>query len=116
MLPALKFTLKELLLGLVINTKPGHINASAAEAPVTESDITLQMAYVTQQSLDRYTEAVAHALRRKSMFNKRVLAGNPGEVTFSKGQLVQIHRSDLDYTFLCETIGVVKNNGNSITK
>jgi transposase InsO family protein len=102
LLPALKFTPKELLLGLVINTKPDHVNVSAAEEPVTESDVTLQMAYVAQQRFDGYAEAVAHALRRKSTFDKRVLAGNPGEVTFSKGQLVQIYRSDLDYTFKTE--------------
>ena len=60
------------------------------------------MAYVAQQRLDGYAEAVAHALRRKSTFDKRVLAKHPGEVTFSKGQLVQIYRSDLDYTFKME--------------
>ena len=60
------------------------------------------MAYVAQQRLDGYAEAVAHALRRKSAFDKRVLSKTPGEVTFSKGQLVQIYRSDLDYTFKTE--------------
>ena len=60
------------------------------------------MAYVAQQRLNGYAEAVAHALRRKSTFDKRVLAKHPGEVTFSKGQLVQIYRSDLDYTFKTE--------------
>ena len=57
------------------------------------------MAYVAQQRLDGYAEMVAHAIKRKSAFDKRVLAHKPGEVTFSKGQLVQIYRSDLDYTF-----------------
>ena len=57
------------------------------------------MAYVAQQRLDGYAEMVTHAVKRKAVFDKRVLARNPGEVVFSKGQLVQIYRSDLDYTF-----------------
>ena len=47
-------------------------------------------------------EAVAHALRRKTVFDRKVLTKNPGEVTFSKGQLVQIYQSDLDYMFKTE--------------
>jgi transposase InsO family protein len=97
LLPALRFSPKELMLGLVVNTKPASINTSVL--PTTELDTTLQMAYVAQQRLDGYAEAVAHALRRKSAFDKKVLSKNPGEVVFSKGQLVQIYRSDLDYTF-----------------
>jgi hypothetical protein len=60
------------------------------------------MAYVAQQHLDGYAEAVAHALKRKSIFDKRVLSRKPGEVIFSIGQLVQIYRSDLDYTLKTE--------------
>ena len=60
------------------------------------------MAYVAQQRLDGYAEAVAHALKRKTAFDKKVSSKNPGEVIFSKGQLVQIYRSDLDYTFKTE--------------
>jgi hypothetical protein len=100
LLPSLKFSPKELMLGLVVNTKPSSINTSVL--PTTERDTTLQMAYVAQQRLDGYAEAVAHALRRKSAFDKKVLSKNPGEVVFSKGQLVQIYRSDLDYTFKTE--------------
>ena len=58
-----------------------------------------QMAYVPQQRLDRYAEMVAHAIKRKLVFNKQVLAHKPGEAVFSKGQLVQIYRSNLYYTF-----------------
>jgi hypothetical protein len=100
LLPALKFTPKELMLGLVVNTKPADL--ANAVLPITDEDTTLQMAYVAQQRLDGYAEAVAHALRRKSAFDRRVLAQKPGEVVFSKGQLVQIYRSDLDYTFKTE--------------
>ena len=62
----------------------------------------MQMAYVAQQRLDGYAEMVAHAIKRKSTYDKRVLRRKPGEVIFSKGQLVQIYRSDLDYTFKTE--------------
>jgi hypothetical protein len=89
LLPALKFSPKELMLGLVINTKPTNIDTSVL--PVTEFDTALQMAYVAQQRLDGYAEAVGHALKRKATFDKRVLARKPGEVTFSRGQLVQIY-------------------------
>ena len=63
---------------------------------------TTQMAYVAQQRLDGYAEAVAHALRRKTAFNRKVFKKEPGEVGFTKGQLIQIYRSDLDYTFKTE--------------
>jgi hypothetical protein len=54
------------------------------------------MAYVAQKRLDGYAEMVAHVIKRKAAFDKRVLAHKPGEVSFLKNQLVQI---DLDYTF-----------------
>ena len=98
-LPTLKFSPKELFLGLVINTKPSFIDTSTTNLPITEPDVALQMAYTAQQRLDGYSEAVAHALKRKSAFDRKVLARNPGEVVFSKGDLVQIYRSDLDFTF-----------------
>ncbi|KIJ95553.1 hypothetical protein K443DRAFT_108603, partial [Laccaria amethystina LaAM-08-1] len=60
------------------------------------------MAYVAQQWLDGYAGAVAHAVKRKSVFDKKVLANKPGEVIFSKGQLVQVYCSDLDDTFKTE--------------
>ena len=100
LLPALKFSPKELMLGLVVNTKPADLNNTIT--PISEEDTALQMAYVAQQRLDGYAEAVAHALKRKSTFDKKVLAQKPGEVVFSTGQLVQIYRSDLDYTFKTE--------------
>jgi len=100
LLPALKFSPKELMLGMVVNTKPTSLDQSVL--PTTENDTALQMAYVAQQRLDGYAEAVAHAIRRKSAFDKRVLGQRPGEVIFSRGQLVQIYRSDLDYTFKTE--------------
>lgn len=68
LLPLLKFSNKELVLGLVVNTKPTNLDTSTL--PVTEFDVALQMAYVAQQHLDRYAETVAHALKRKTAFDK----------------------------------------------
>ena len=96
LLPAFKFSPKELLFGLVVNTPPTDINTIVK--PVSAEDIATQMAYVAQQRLDGYAEMVAHAIKRKSTFDKRVLAHKPGEVVFHTGQLVQIYRSDLDFT------------------
>ena len=100
LLPSLKFSPKELLLGLVVNTKPTNVDLSTL--PITEQEVSTQMAYVTQQRLDGYTQAVVHAAKRKAAFDKKVLARKPGEVIFSKGQLVQVYRSDLDSTFKTE--------------
>ena len=88
------------MLGLVINTKPTDTDKSTL--PTSEADTALQMAYVAQQRLNGYAEAVAHATQRKSVFDKKVLRQNPGEVIFSKNQLVQIYRSDLDFMFKTE--------------
>jgi len=89
LLPHLKFSPKELLLGLVVNTKPTGV--THATQPTSEADIMTQMAYVAQQRLDGYAEAVTHAMKRKTAFDKRVFAQGLGEVIFSKGQLVQIY-------------------------
>jgi len=96
-LPSLKFSLKELLLGLVVNTKLTNINQSVL--PIAEQEVATQMAYTAQQCLDGYAEAVVHGLQRKSVFDKKVLAWAPGEVIFAQGQLVQVYHSDLDDTF-----------------
>jgi hypothetical protein len=97
LLPAFKFSPKELLFGLVVNTPTTGLPTIAE--PTTVDDVATQMAYVAQQRLDGYAEMVSHAVKRKSVFDKRVLARKPGEVVFHKGQLVQIYRSDLDFTF-----------------
>ena len=60
------------------------------------------MAYVAQQRLDGYEVIVHHAVSRKGAFDRRMLAKKPGQVIFKRGQLVQIYRSDLDYTFKTE--------------
>jgi hypothetical protein len=100
LLPALKFSPKELLLGLVVNTHPTPLieSTSALRTP----DASLHIAYVKQQRIDGYEEAVKHAVKRKTAFDKRVLQKAPREVIFEPGQLVQVYRNDLDYTFKAE--------------
>lgn len=98
-LPALKFSPKELLLGLVVNTAKTPLAVSSSI--ITPDDIDRHMTYATQQRLDGYGEAVRHAIRRKATFDRRVEAKG-GEVVFEVGQLVQVHRSDLYNTLSSE--------------
>ena len=92
-LPALKFSPKELLLGLVVNTANTPIESSSSM--LTPADVNKHFTYAAQQRLDGYAEAVNHAIRRKATFDRKVLKSAAGIVTFSKGQLVQVYRSDL---------------------
>ena len=92
-LPALKFSPKELLLSLIVNTTKTPLEVSSS-MPVNR-DFDTHMAYAAQQRLDGYSEAVRHAMDRKTRFDRRVLGSREGEVTFEKGQLVQIYRNDL---------------------
>ena len=96
LLPSLKFSPKELLLGLVVNTPKNSIEISTE--PVSSEDIETHMAYVAQQRVDAYSEAVQHAERRKDAFDRKVLKSKAGPVTFHIGQLVQVFRSDLAYS------------------
>jgi len=100
LLPALKHTPKELLLGLVVDTK--HTEPTGSTTQVTAAQAAIHMVYVAQQRLDGYDKAIRHALKWKATFDKRVLQRHPGEVVFTKGQLVQVYRNDLDYTFKTE--------------
>ncbi|KAE9401300.1 hypothetical protein BT96DRAFT_754128, partial [Gymnopus androsaceus JB14] len=65
-------------------------------------EVAVQAAYVAQQQLDGYSAAVEHAVRRKGVFDKRLLKKEHREVVFRKGDLVQVYRSDLDHTFKTE--------------
>ncbi|THU87279.1 hypothetical protein K435DRAFT_621097, partial [Dendrothele bispora CBS 962.96] len=62
-------------------------------------DVEIQMAYVAQQRLDGYDRLVRHAIKRKTAFDRRVVRETGGEVTFEKGDLVQVLRGDLFNTF-----------------
>jgi hypothetical protein len=98
-LPALRFSPKELLLGIAINMPKTGIDT--AEAEVGTPEATIHMVYAAQQRIDGYEAMVKHAITRKRAFDRRVLKSS-GEVIFNKGQLVQVYRSDLDYTFKTE--------------
>jgi hypothetical protein len=91
-LPALKFSPKELLLGQVINTP--RTDLANCTSAIRLSDANVHMAYVAQQRLDGYEAIVQHAVKRKATFDKRVLARSPREVIFSAGQLVQFFYSN----------------------
>ena len=97
---SLQFSPKELILGYPINTTPPSIETITSEP--TKANIMMHMAYVEQQRLDGYDNTVRHALQRKARFDRRVLDKKPGQVTFKQGQLVQVYRSDLKYTFKAE--------------
>jgi hypothetical protein len=99
-LPNLKYSPNELLLGIIVNTKPTPPN-EIATTPTTE-EVEMQMAYIDHQRFDGYAQIVDHALRRKTAFDKLVLNHPPREVTFRAGDLVQVYRSDLDFTLKTE--------------
>lgn len=92
-LPALKFSPKELLLSLIVNTTPTPLAVSSSMPALQDFDT--HMAYAAQQRLDGYAEAVRHAMDRKTRFDRRVLESREGVITFEKGDLVQIHRTDI---------------------
>ena len=97
LLPSFKFSPKELLLGLVINTPKTPLEESCSVLRVT--DVDTQAAYAAQQRLDGYSAAVIHALKRKEAFDRRVTNSNAGHVVFEVGQLVQVYHSRDDFTF-----------------
>ena len=100
LLPSLKFTPKELLLGLVVDTKHTELTCSMTEPSAI--DAAIHMAYIAQQCLDGYDEAVRHAIKRKATFDCHILKRQPVEVIFTPGQLIQVYRSNLNYTFKTE--------------
>jgi transposase InsO family protein len=99
-LPSLKFTPNELLLGMTINTPRIATEAVGGETP-TEAEAAVHMAYTAQQRVGGYKTIVRHTISRKNIFDRRV-AKSSGEVVFRTRQLVHVYRSDLDYTFRTE--------------
>ena len=85
---ALKFSPKELLLGIVVNTPRTEPEEATAELNMDEAAI--HMAYMAQQHLDGYEATVKHAITHKWAFDKRVLKSS-GEVIFKNGSLVQVY-------------------------
>jgi hypothetical protein len=95
-LPVLKFSPKELLIGRVVNTPRTDIIESTSV--LRQADVNIHMAYVAQQQLDGYDATIHHAIKRKATFDKRVLARSPREVIFDEGQLAQFFHSNLHNT------------------
>ncbi|KAI0342574.1 hypothetical protein BDW22DRAFT_1298498, partial [Trametopsis cervina] len=60
--------------------------------------VDIHLLYASQQRLDGYDATVRHAEGRKARFDAKVLASRAGAVSFRIGDLVQVYRSDLDYT------------------
>ena len=95
-IPALCFSPKELLLGLIVNTP--HTPLTVASSKITPSNIEVQLTYVSQQRLDAADRATLHATCRKAVFNKLVQCSQEGEVLFKKGYLVQVYDSVGEHT------------------
>jgi hypothetical protein len=95
-LRSFKFSPNELAFSLVVNTNRTDSDIAATQPSTEEVDI--HMAYAEQQNLDGYAQMVLHANRRKAVFDKRVLKTHPKEVIFKRGNLVQVHRTDLNLT------------------
>jgi hypothetical protein len=72
------------------------------EEDVSAAEVDVQMAYVEQQRMDGYDCILSHANKRKLAFDRKLLSQAPKEVIFKAGQLVQVYRSDLDFTFKAE--------------
>jgi hypothetical protein len=94
-LPSLKFTPKELLLGLVVNSANTPLEASASLLP--PEDINVHFAYTAQQQLDGYSEVVQHAIRHKAMFDKKVInsQGGGGDLVNFLQYILQLHTQSL---------------------
>ena len=99
-LPAYKFSPDELCLGMVGNTSETPLEISCKE--LAEADIRIQNQYVVQQNLDAYSHIVEHAHKRKTAFDRKVAASRDGVIEFTKGNLVQIRDSKLDFTLATE--------------
>jgi transposase InsO family protein len=105
-LPSIKFTPKEILFGMPVNTKATPV--ADAVRPFTVEDAAIHMVYAEQQRLDGYAGRVEYAIGRKAAFDRKVLGSRAGEVIFDVGQLVQVFRSDLTHTMSNERKLTVK--------
>ncbi|KAG2743023.1 hypothetical protein P692DRAFT_20879047 [Suillus brevipes Sb2] len=96
-LPSFKFSPRELLLGLVIDTPrtPTHTTVNQ----VSPTEVHVHSAYVAQQRLNALAHRVADAIHHKAVFDKKVHLSPHREVIFAPGQLVQVYTSKTDNTF-----------------
>jgi hypothetical protein len=96
-LPALKYSPNELLLGLPVNVRRMD-DPEVIEPPSTE-EVAMHLALVEQQHLDGYSAIVEHAAKRKKIFDAKLLQCAPGNVVFKSGDLVQTHATQWVHTF-----------------
>jgi len=96
-LPSLKYSPNELLLGLVVNSRRADLPEDI-RAP-TEQEVALHLALVEQQRLDGYTATVDHAIKRKNVFDTKLRQRAPRNVVFQQGDLVQVHATEWIRTF-----------------
>jgi hypothetical protein len=93
-LPAYKFSLNELCLGLIVNRLSTPIETSTLE--LEEGAVGIRNKYVAQQGLDAYSHIVKHANKRKAVFDGKVQASKDRVIEYKKGDLVQIRDSKCD--------------------
>ena len=87
-MPALKFSPKEILFGLIINTKPTPPELHSL--PFMTSDTETHLAYAAQQCLNAHIKAIDHAISRKAAFDQKLIKAQGGPITFKQDELVQV--------------------------
>ena len=91
-LPSLKYSTNELLLGLIINFCCTEFLEMIQ--PPTKNDIAVHLAVVKQQHLDGFTATVDHAAKHKDIFDAELRQRAPWNVVFQPGDLVQVHSTE----------------------
>ena len=101
---AFKFSSKEHLLGLIVNTTLTPLSTAIAEP--SNSEVDVQIAYINQQHLNAADHMALHATKCKAAFDCIVKQSKAGEVVFKKDQLVQVYNSPQDNTMstLCKLL------------
>jgi hypothetical protein len=96
-LPSLKYSPNELLLGLVVNSR--KTESPDGIEPPTEEEVNIHLAFVEQQHLDGYAATVDHAAKWKAAFDAKLRRRAPRNVVFQPGDLVQVHATEWTRTF-----------------
>src|ERR1700677_4356819 len=96
-LPSLKYSPNELLLGLIVNSR--RTDFPDGIEPPTAEEIDIHLAFVEQQHLDGYAATVDHAIKQKAAFDSRLRQRAPKNVVFQPGDLVQVHATQWVHTF-----------------
>ena len=91
-LPSLKYSPNELLLGLIVNSR--RTDSPEDVRPPTEQEVALHLALVEQQRLDGYSATVDHAIKCKNTFDAKLRQQALQNVVFQQGDLVQIHATE----------------------